>query len=230
MEVEKLANLMKLEWRKLKQLTFISELIIYWLILMFLPVFFIQTVSAEFGQSIDALFTIILSVQVGFVLFGASLINQVFIDEFKNKTIALSYSYPISRKQLYFSKVLFIALFVFVATIISFVLTVLITIVIDEMFHIMSVDVTSSDILRFAGDMIVRSFLITLISFIPLFYFAIWRRAVVQTVICSILAMQLPNFSPIFNWSQDLVIVVLSILGVISIYFSLKYAEILGEI
>ncbi|MFS0673460.1 ABC transporter permease [Ornithinibacillus sp. 179-J 7C1 HS] len=225
-----MANLMKLEWRKLKQASVIRELVIYWVILMFLPVFFIKMVSADFGQSVDALFTLILSVQVGFVLLGASLISQVFIDEFKNKTIALSYSYPISRKQLFLSKVLFIGIFIFLATLISFVLTVVTTMVIDEIFSVLHVGITSSDIWGYVGDMIARSFLVTLISFIPLFYLAIWKRAVIPTVICAILVMQLPNFSPIFNLNQDLVIVILSILGAISIYFSIKFAEIIGEI
>lgn len=225
-----MVNLMKLEWRKLKQASVIRELVIYWVILMFLPVFFIKMVSADFGQSVDALFTLILSVQVGFVLLGASLISQVFIDEFKSKTIALSYSYPISRKRLFLSKVLFIGIFIFLATLISFVLTVVTTMVIDEIFSVLHVGLTGSDIWGYVGDMIARSFLVTLISFIPLFYLAIWKRAVIPTVICAILVMQLPNFSPIFNLNQDLVIVILSILGAISIYFSIKFAEVIGEI
>lgn len=230
MEVLKLTKLMKLEWMKLKQKTIMSELIIYWLILMFLPLFFIKMINSDFGQNIDSLFTLILSVQVGFVLFGASLINQVFIDEFKSRTISLSYSYPISRKKLFLVKILFIGLLVFIATIVSFILTVAATLLINQTFPFINVVVTGSDTVGYVDEMLIRSVLVTLISFIPLFYFAIWKRAVVPAVICAIFVMQLPNFSTVFNLSQDLMIALLSVLGVISIYFSIKYAETLGEI
>ena len=68
-------KLIRLEWKKLKQKSVISEVIIYPLILMFLPVFFIEAVSADFGQSYATVIELNLAVQMGFVLFGASLIK-----------------------------------------------------------------------------------------------------------------------------------------------------------
>ena len=59
MEVVKLAKLMELEWRKLKQKTVISEIILYWGILMFLPMFFIKMVNGDFGQSYSAIIQLI---------------------------------------------------------------------------------------------------------------------------------------------------------------------------
>ena len=54
MGVKKMFKLMRLEWKKLKQRSVISEVIIYWLILMFFPVFFIKMVMPFFGQSYAA--------------------------------------------------------------------------------------------------------------------------------------------------------------------------------
>ncbi|MDO7487391.1 ABC transporter permease [Peribacillus frigoritolerans] len=101
-----MVKLMELEWRKLRRKLILSEMIIYWGVLMFLPMFFIKMVSAEFGQSYSTIIQLMMPMQLGFVLFGASLINQVVIDEYKNKTISLSFGYPISRKKLVMAKAL----------------------------------------------------------------------------------------------------------------------------
>lgn len=133
------ANLIKLillEGKKLKRYTVIGEVIIYWLILMFLPFFFIKQVSADFGHSFTTVMELNKAIQTGLILFGASLINQVFIDEYKNKTISLAYGYPINRKTLFTAKILFIGLLVFLVTIISFLLTGLSTYVIDQIHPI----------------------------------------------------------------------------------------------
>jgi len=223
-------KLIRLEWKKLKQKSVISEVIIYPLIIMFLPVFFIETVSADFGQSYATVIELNLAVQMGFILFGASLINQVFIDEYKNKTISLSFRYPFSRQKLFTAKILFIATFVFLLTMVSYLLTGVTTYVIDQILPIINGDLTHSDIITFFSQMIFRSLIITVISFIPLFYLGIWKRATVPTVICAIVAMQSSYLAPVFNLNLNLVLVVLCVLGSLSIYFSIKTAVNIGEI
>lgn len=77
-EVAKLVKLMALEWKKLKRKMVISEVVIYTLVIMFMPMIFIRTLP-EFGQSYETVITLMMSIQMGFILFGASLINQVVI-------------------------------------------------------------------------------------------------------------------------------------------------------
>ncbi|QED46757.1 ABC transporter permease [Cytobacillus dafuensis] len=225
-----MTNLIRLEWKKLNQKTVWMELFIYMLILIFFPTFFIKVVIPAFGQSYAAAIELNGFIQMGYVLFGGSLINHVFIEEYKNKTISLSFGYPINRKKLFTAKVLFIALFVFFATIISFILSGLTTYLLDQFFPIINGKPTTSDMLEFLKSMMIGSVLITLISFIPLFFFGIWKRAVVPAIICSLFIMQLPNFSSFFNIEPDVVVIILSILGAISIFLSLKTAESVGEI
>ena len=78
MEVKKLLKLIRLEWKKLNHPQVIVELIIYWLILMFMPVFFIKVVMPFFGQSYAAAIELNLYIQMGLVLFGGSLISPGF--------------------------------------------------------------------------------------------------------------------------------------------------------
>lgn len=220
---------MRLEWKKLKQKSVICEVIIYPLILMFLPVFFIEVVSTEFGRSYATVIELNLAIQMGYVLFGASLINQVFIDEYKNKTISLSLRYPISRQKLFTAKILFIAIFIFILTAVSYLLTGVTTYLIDQVQPIINGDLTSSDLITFFSQMILRSLIITLISFIPLFYLGIWKRATVPTVICAIVVMQ-SHLAAMLNLNYNLVIAVLIVLGSLSILLSIFLAEKIGEI
>jgi len=223
-------RLVRLEWRKLKQKSILGEVIIYWFILLLLPVFFVKVVSANFGQSFDSLFELIQSIQRGIVLLGASLISQVFIDEYKNKTISLSFGYPISRRKLFMAKVLFIAFFIFITTIASYLLTGAATYIINLMFPFVHFSITGSNMVSYFSGMITGSFIVTLISFIPLFFFGVWRRATVPTVICAIFAMNLPNLSPILQLKNEPILVMLCAIGALSLFLSIKTAESIGEV
>ncbi|CAH0168860.1 ABC transporter permease [Peribacillus sp. Bi134] len=227
-----MVKLMELEWRKLKRKMILSELIIYWGILMFLPMFFIKMVSAEFGQSYSTIIQLMMSMQLGFVLFGASLINQVVIDEYKNKTISLSFGYPISRKKLVMAKALFISLFVFLCTIVSFLLSGVTTYLLDQAFHIINGQPTAEDITSYFSKMIVHSLIVTLISLIPLFFFGIWKRETIPTILCAIFLMQFQNFSFLLNvnLNTNIVNTVLCSLGVVSVYLSIKMVDRVGDI
>lgn len=224
-----MTKLMLLEWRKLNRLTVISEIIIYSVILMLLPTFFIKVILPDMGHSYATAIELNGFIQMGFILMGGSLINHVFIEEYKNKTMALAFSYPISRKKLFAAKVLFIACFVFVLTLCSFILSGVVTYIINQFNHMIDGPLTSSDIMDYLGTTVIRSVAITLMSFAPLLLFGIWKRAVVPLIICSIFSMQLPNFAQFFSVKPDLVVIVFAVLGAISIWLSIQLSEQLGE-
>lgn len=230
-------KLIELEWRKLDRKKVFGELIVYWVILMFLPVFFLKVVFADnpavhFGESYATALELMLPIQMGFLLFGASLINHVFIEEYKNKTIALSFGYPLSRKRLVMVKVLFIALAVFFCTLISFVLAGLTTYGFDQMLDVIDGSPTAADLMTYAVRMIIHSIVVALASLIPLFWFGIWKRAVIPTVICAVFLMQLPNFLGLLRitLNPDLFYAILSLLGAASVYLSVKLVNKLGDL
>lgn len=223
-------KLILLEWKKLKRHSVMGEVIIYWLIIMFMPMLFIKVVMPSFGESYVLAIKLILFIQMGLILLAGSLISQVFIEEYKSKTISLSFGYPISRKKLFMAKVLFISIFIFLATIVSFLLTGLATYILDEVFHIVNGKPTVSDVTTYLRTMLIGSVINPLIGFVPLFFFGIWKRETIPTIICSILIIQLPNFSPFINLKPELVIVVLCLIGALSVYLSIKTSESVGEI
>ncbi|MEH7512829.1 ABC transporter permease [Gottfriedia acidiceleris] len=227
-----MVKLIELEWRKLKQKMVFTELVIYLSIMMLLPMFFIRMVDVDFGQSYSSIISLIVSIQMGFVLFGASLINQVVIEEYKNKTISLSFGYPITRKKLIVSKILFIALFVFISTLISFLLTGITTYLLDQIFHIISGQPTIDDMITFLKKMILYSVMIPVISLIPLFAFGVWKRATIPTVLCAIFLMQFQNFFYLINVipNSDLVNMGLCLFGIASVLLSIKLVDRLGDV
>jgi ABC-type transport system involved in multi-copper enzyme maturation permease subunit len=230
MGVADLSKLMRLEWKKLNTTMVVSELIIYLIILLFLPTFFLLKVLPVFGASYEAAIELGGFIQMGYVLFGGSLINHLFIEEYKSKTMSLSYSYPFSRQKLYTAKVLFIAIFVFMVTLISFLLSGLTTYLLDGVYQTINGQPTATDLVIFVKTMLTRSIMVTFISFIPLFLFGVWKRAVVPAIMCSLISMQLPNFSSFINVDPDVVVMVLSVLGAISVFVSIKTANSVGEV
>ncbi|CAM3373514.1 ABC transporter permease [Marinicrinis lubricantis] len=230
-------KLIELEWRKLQRKKVFGELIVYWVILMFLPVFFLKVVLAEsplveFGNSYTDALSLMLPIQMGFVLFGASLINHVFIEEYKNKTMTLSFGYPISRKTLVMAKVQFIFLAVFLCTMISFVLAGITTYVFDRFIDVIDGKPSMADLMNFTVRTIIHSAVVALASLIPLFPFGIWRRAVIPTVICAVFLIQLHNLLGLLRitLNQDVLYAVLSVLGAASVYLAVKTINQLGDV
>lgn len=230
-------KLIELEWMKLERKKVIGEAVIYWIILMFLPFLMLRVVFADmptisFGESYAAAMDLMLPIQLGFLLFGASLINHVFIEEYKNKTIALSFGYPISRKRLVTAKVLFIFLAVFLGTMISFVLSGIATYAFDQVTDIIPGTPTAADLMHYAARAVIHSVVVALASLIPLFWFGIWKRAVIPTVICAIFMMQFPNFSGLLRitLNHDLLYALFCLLGLASVFLSVKFVNKLGDL
>lgn len=221
---------MRLEWKKLDVKNVLAEVWIYLIILMFLPTLFLTKVLPAFGESYTLAIELNRYIQLGHVLFGASLINHVFIEQYKNKTMELSFSYPISRKTLFTSKILFIAVAVFIVSIISYLLSGLSTYVLNLSFSFIEGDLTASHLMSYISNMLIGSILNSIICFVPLFLFGIWQRAVVPTIVCSLVSMQLPNFSSFIHVQPETIIIVLTVLGVISIAASILKAEKLSEV
>ncbi|KOP68514.1 hypothetical protein AMS62_27195 [Bacillus sp. FJAT-18019] len=233
-----MAKLIELEWRKLDQKKVIGEVMVYWVIIMFLPTFFFKVIFTDdmafmgFTESYASALQLMVPIQMGFVLFGASMINHVFIEEYKNKTMSLSFGYPISRKKLVMAKVLFIFLAVFLCTLISFVLSGITTYVIDQIFDVIHGQPTLTDIITFTVKSIIYSVVVALISFVPLFLFGLWKRAVIPTVICAVFLAQFPNFTGLLHITinTDMLYAVMSLIGLVSVYLSVAKVNQLGDI
>lgn len=224
-----MAKLIRLEWKKLNQAMVIGEIFVYPLIIMLFALLYLSEIMPEYGQSYAAFIKLNLAIQMGTVIFGASLINQVFIEEYKNETMALSFGYPFSRQKLFTAKILFIGIFVFFLTFFSFLLTGVFIYVLDQTQSLINGVPTQAELITFFSRMIVHSLMVTLISFIPLFFLGIWQRLTVPTVICAFVVMSSSYLVPMLNLNFDVALLVLCVLGVLSIILSIVTAGFIGE-
>jgi ABC-type transport system involved in multi-copper enzyme maturation permease subunit len=109
MGVDLFSNLISLEWNKLKKHSIMIEAIIYLFSVLRTSFLFLTLIDFGFNESCESAFHLVnLIHRMAFTLFGASLISQIVIDEYKNKTISIVYSYPIKREKIILAKVLLI--------------------------------------------------------------------------------------------------------------------------
>ena len=116
-------NLLKLELKRFHfsfkfLITLICNIVILGIVSL---IFFAEKDS--FGtdfESFSVLLQLALSIiSITFMVFSGVLISSMITSEYKNKTIMLLYTYPISRKKLLLSKLLLIFLFTFFSMIFS---------------------------------------------------------------------------------------------------------------
>lgn len=222
---------MKLEWRKLKRLNIIGEYVVYLAVLLFLPMLFARSVSADFGRDYGAITELIVAMHLAYVLFGASLINQVVIDEFRNRTIALSYGYPIPRRRLFLAKTLLISLLVFAGTLLSFVLVGLSTLALDAGFGFIDEALTAQATAGYVARAVVYSAAVAVISHVPLFLFGVWKRATIPAVLIAIFLAQFQNFAPLLGIAldRDLTTAALCLLGLLSAIAAVATIDRFGD-
>jgi hypothetical protein len=102
----------------------------------------------------------------------------------------------------------------------------------DLMFDVIEGTPSAADITTYAVRTVIHSIVVALVSLIPLFWFGIWRRAVIPTVVCAIFLMQFPNFLDMLRITldMDLLYAVLSLLGAASVYLSVRLANTVGDL
>lgn len=230
MEVVRLVNLLRLEWGKLKRVSMISEVTVFLLVMMVMPSFLIQVANIDHWHSYADLINLFdLSTRMAFTLYGASLINQVVIEEYKSKTISVSFGYPISRRRLFMAKIVFIGMAVFAVSLLSFLLSGVTTYLLNGVYHFLEDSLTGADVATFLWRMLVSSAISALIGLVPLFYFGVIRRATIPAVLCALILMQAQNFSYMFDFNQGWIIGGLALLGLLNAVLTLRTIDRVGD-
>lgn len=116
-------NLIRIELRKMKMGWYIRGALIANVIIMGFMWLISYSEKADGGvsfQSTDEAFLIIGTfVRAVFIVFGAVLIVKLVISEYKNKTILVMFTYPISRKKLLTAKLMIAGGLTFITILLS---------------------------------------------------------------------------------------------------------------
>lgn len=183
-------SLLKLELKKFNfNLKFLITLICNIVILGIVSLIFFNekdSFNANF-ESLYILIQITLSlISMTFMIFASTLISSMITSEYRDKTITLLFTYPISRRKLLSSKLLLIFLFTFLSMIFS-------AIFVFGMFYAI-VHITNSISFTITADMIFKVLFTSLIvllknsiiALIPV-YFGIKTKCTAVTIISGFL-------------------------------------------
>ncbi|MEY9980319.1 ABC transporter permease [Lysinibacillus sp. RC79] len=128
------------------------------------------------------------SVRATFIVFASVLIAKLVIEEYKNRTILIMFSYPVSRKKLIASKLTLIALLTFMTTMLSNIVVAGLFSIINNYFHIVPFTLTASQFIGEAINIVPFAIAATGTSLIPL-YFGMRNYSVPATIGSSLLVV-----------------------------------------
>lgn len=162
-------------------------------------------------------------VRAAFIVFASVLISKLIIDEYRNNTISILFTYPINRKKIMLAKILLIAGFTFVNILLSSVFIGFMFFLADLGLNIVPEQLTSGTLIESIIQMPLTAFAAAGMGLIPL-YFGMIKKSVPVTIVTSILLISLTNTTvDDFTLSKILAIpIVLGFTGVLVAYFSVR--------
>lgn len=220
-------RLMKLELKKFKLGWYVKRAIIANIVILALMIFVSIVAQVEGDPEIRDPETILLMastlVRATFIIFGGVLIAKLIIDEYKNKTILLMFSYPINRKKMMISKLAITAIVTFITVILSNIFVVGIFFGIDSYFSILPNPFTVDQLMQEGIKLVPLAIATAGMSLIPL-YFGMRKRSVPTTIVSSIIVVLIAiNNNPMFPIATFLPLqLAFAAIGVAIAYYGIK--------
>ncbi len=184
-------QLMKLELKKLKLSTYVKGMLICFLMAacfigLFLGILNIESEAVnDFGGFTEFILLPDVIIRAIFIIYSSICLNRMVIDEYRNKTILLMFTYPINRKKLFLAKLLMI----FLGTTISiFVSTILLTGFATVILRVMNIypDTTMANYVNNLQLTVLGAFTCGFASLIP-FYFGMRKKSMPSTIVSGII-------------------------------------------
>lgn len=223
-------RLMKLEMKKYKLGWYVKGAIIANAVMIALLIFvsFVAQIEGETEMRNAAAILLMASTMVRgtFIIFGGVLIAKLIIEEYKNKTILLMFSYPIKRKKLIASKLFITAMLTFITIIVSNILLVGVYFTINSYFPMIPNSVTTNQLIQEGIKLVPFAIAAAGTSLIPL-YFGMRKYSVPTTIVSSILVVVIACQSqPQFSLSTFLPLqLALAAIGVMIAYYGIRNIE-----
>lgn len=189
-------KLMKLEWKKHKLPSYFKGVAIC-IITIFAAVS-LMGLGAK-GEADAALtdFTKYMTlanifIRMTFLIFSAVILSRLVIDEYKNKTIQLSFMYPLQRKMLMRAKLTIVFSFCFISMIIATFTISLLIFFMNPMIGLIETPITMEEIIATVPATFISAFMISGISLIPLF-FGMRKKSTPTTITSAVIIGMLMN-------------------------------------
>lgn len=139
--------------------------------------------------------------RITFTIFSAVLLSRIVIDEYKNKTIQILFTYPLQRKKIMQAKLLIVFLFCFFCMIVTTYIISMLVFILNPMIGFFEVHVSMLDIIATIPTTLLNSFMVAGLSLIPL-YFGMRKKSTPTTITSAIIIGSLLNSSTKYGSSQ----------------------------
>ncbi|WYP26010.1 ABC transporter permease [Alkalihalobacillus sp. FSL W8-0930] len=191
--------LMKLELKKHPIAWFIKGSILanVLIVSMLILLIYVEQLEGEvvYRTASDFYMTSGILIRATFIVFAAVLISKLVIDEFKNRTSLVLFSYPINRKSLMIAKILLIFALTLSAMVISTLVVVGSFIGLNELFGFADhLNLTSQSIWPELLSMMLFNIVAAGTSLVPV-YFGMRKHSVPATIVSSLIIILITNSS-----------------------------------
>lgn len=165
-------------------------------------------------------------VRATFMIFSSVLIVRLFIDEYKNKTIEVLFTYPIPRKQIMRAKLAIVFLFTFSMIIVSWLFLIGLVYVVDLFIPLIPGGMSLEAIYQSLVGILLGAFASAGISMIPLF-FGMRNKSAPTTIVSAILLSMLTNSNTNGYTMFSVIAIPLSIaaIGLLIAFFSIRNVD-----
>ncbi|KOO48681.1 ABC transporter permease [Viridibacillus sp. FSL E2-0187] len=131
-------------------------------------------------------------IRIVFIIFSSVILSRLVIDEYRNKTIQLLFSYPLKRKRLMQAKLSIVFGFCFFSIIIATLIISVIIYFLNPILGFFATPMSLSEIVATVPTTFISAFMIAGVSLIPL-YFGMRKKSTATTITSAVIISFLIN-------------------------------------
>ncbi|WP_162463058.1 ABC transporter permease [Paenibacillus psychroresistens] len=165
-------------------------------------------------------------VRITFIIFSAVFMARIVIDEYRNKTISVLFTYPIRRQTLIIAKLITVSLITFWLILLSNFFATAIFLLFDHYQHYIPEPLTT----RMLIDEVIRIFIwaiaFTGLSLIP-FFVGMLRKSIPATIVTSfVTSIGFSGVNLDDNWLMGVILAAAIVgFGILTAYFAIRNIE-----
>lgn len=165
-------------------------------------------------------------VRATFIIYASALLSKLIISEYKDKTMALLFTYPISRKKLIFAKLIIVFLWCFLNIVIANLLIDALFLAIDSYTGYLPDRLTRHDLFIHEGNVLMQALGAAGMSLLPL-VIGLRRKSVAATVASSIFIVMIVCSNNMGFTLSSIIAIPLSLagLGILITYLSFRNVD-----
>lgn len=223
-------QLMKLEMKKCKLGWYVKGAIIANIVMVALLFFvgYVSQIEGDLELRNPQMMLLMASTMVRgtFIVFAGVLIAKLVIEEYKNRTILLMFSYPINRKKIIASKLLITAMLTFITVVLSNIFVVSVFFTLNSYMLVIPNTIATDALIQEYIKVVPFAIAAAGTSLIPL-YFGMRKYSVPTTILSSLVVVAIACQSqPEFSLASFLPLqFALAAIGIIIAYYGIKNIE-----